>query len=53
MVNTAQRALDAASQTALGNIKANADILRGLGLPSETVSKLEQMATHHAESLGR
>jgi hypothetical protein len=52
-VNAAQRAFDAASQTPLQNINANAQILRDLNVaPEDTISQLQQMATQHAQSLG-
>lgn len=52
-VNTAQRAINAASQTPFENIGANAEILRSLGVaPEDTIFRFQQMAIAHAISLG-
>jgi len=52
-VNAAQSALNAAEQTPLENIKANADILRNVqAAPERTITQLEEMAIKHAQSLG-
>jgi hypothetical protein len=52
-VNAAQRAIDAAAQTPLQNINANATILRILNVaPQNTIDLLQQQAIQHARSLG-
>jgi len=52
-VNTAQRVFDAAAQTPLENINANAAILRNLNIaPESTITQLQQQAIQHAQSLG-
>jgi hypothetical protein len=53
LVNAEQRALNAASQSPRQNIRANAQILRNVGVANEsTISQIENMAIQHAKSLG-
>ncbi len=50
-VNAAQRSINAASQTPLQNINANAQVLRDLNVaPDETIQLLQDMATQHAKA---
>jgi RHS repeat-associated protein len=52
-VNGAQGAINAATQTPLENINANAAILRNLNIaPQSTIDLLQQRAIEHARSLG-
>src|SRR5262249_5203995 len=52
-VNAAQRTIDAAIQTPLQNINANATILRDLKVaPQKTIDLLQEQAIEHARSLG-
>jgi hypothetical protein len=52
-VNAAQRVLNAAGQTPIENINANAAILRNLNVaPESTIMRLQRMAIQHARSLG-
>src|SRR5690606_8401738 len=52
-VNTAQRGIDAASQHPIENIRANAAILRRLGVaPEQTINELPQKAVQNVRRNG-